>query len=271
MTTFTFLKHKTYLFSFIVLMLASILSSLPAYSQVDYYYGLNKKGFRLGIGAGAAMLQSNWSSNPISPIGLLSIDYDLSPYFSIGVQGQFGQLKGVDADNKFYYKQTADVIGAGNFNIKLALGLFSDFKTSTVLGDAIKRIYIGAGVGVVNSNVTLTRHPNGEGLFSDNIPNLAVAAYLSKPKPVNNTTPAQYTESGMVTAVPINFGTNIALRGILGSDKLDLNPNIQYNLVLSPVFDGYQPNSVPSTTNTFVKVNGNQAYFVGSIALRYKF
>ena len=265
--TFTLSGHKGGFFSFFAFMLASILYSMPAFSQVDYYYGINKKGFRLGVGTGAAILKSNWSSNATSPSGIVSLDYDTNPYFSIGLETQFGLLQGVDAENKFYYSKTQVVYVTGNLNFKVALGQFSDFVSSNGFQDALKRLYIGAGVGMINSKVTLYPHKDGKGLSSDNMPDLAVAAYIEKPKQNSS---GNFTESGSFVTVPLNFGTNIALRGFLGIDKVDLNPNLQYNFVQSAVFDGYQPNSVPSK-NSFIHVNGNQAYFIGSLTLRFKF
>lgn len=259
--TFTFLKHKTYLFSFIVLMLGSILCSLPAFSQVDYYYGLNKKGIRVGVGVGVSMLQSNWSSNPPGGTGLVSLDYDLNPYFSIGFQGQFGTLSGKDADGKLYFYSTDVIFGGGNLNFKVALGQFYDFKTTSSLQDIVKRIYIGAGVGEVYAQSTLKTHTDGKGL-----PDITNGLVLPNTKP----TSTGFKGSATFTAVPVNFGTNIALRGFLGSDRVELNPNLQYTFVISPLFDGYQPNSVDNPAS-YIKQNGDQAYFVGSLTLRFKF
>lgn len=259
--TFTFLKHKTYLFSFIVLMLGSILSALPAFSQVDYYYGLNKKGIRFGVGAGVSILKSNWSANSPGGTGLVSLDYDLNPYFSIGLQGQFGTLSGKDADGKFYYYSTAVVFYGGNLNFKVALGQFYDFKTSCSLQDIVKRIYLGAGVGEVYAESTLKNHTDGQGL-SD----ITNGLILPNAKP----TSTGIKGSGTFTAVPVNFGTNIAIRGFLGSDRVELNPNLQYTFVLSPLFDGYQPNSIDNPAS-YINKNGDQAYFVGSLTLRFKF
>lgn len=265
-------KHKTYLFSFMLVMLGSILSSLPAFSQVDYYYGINKKGIRLGIGAGAGLLMSNWSSNPISPAGLLSLDYDLNPYFSIGLQGQFGQLKGVDAKNKLYYQQTAVTYYGGNLNFKIAVGQFSDFKSHSAIQDALKRIYVGVGVGEVNAQVALTNYTQTPkpGIASLTDPNGIAGSY-----PNYNLTPSKTKPSGTSLYIPISFGTNISLRGFGGSDKFELNPNFQYNMVQNAYFDGYQPSTLDYTPDNglyfYVRKSSNQAFFLGSINLRYKF
>lgn len=261
-------KYKNALFSFCTLLSFGMLFTVPAYSQVDYNYGINKKGFRLGIGLGASQLQSNWSATSIGPAGILNFDYDLSPYFTIGIDGSFGQLSGTDAENKLYFSKTSVIFASGSLTFKVALGQFSDFKTKNGFQDALKRIYLGVGVGEVYSNVTLTPHNDGKGLSSLYLPGLAIGKTVT---PLKYTSKGTFTGNGTFTQVPVSFGTNIALRGFLGNDKVELNPNLQYVLVLSPLFDGYQPNSQSDPNNSNIKVNGNQAYTVGSLTLRFKF
>ncbi len=258
--TFTLLRHKPYLFSAIAIILASIFSSRAAYSQVDYYYGINKKGIRIGIGGGVDILHSNWSSNPPEYSGILSIDYDFNPYFSIGVEGNFGYLKGVDQDAKLAFGSTLILYTAGSVNFKVAVGQFVDYTTKNGFEDAIKRIYVGAGFGEVYSSPTVSPHTNTniQNPFGD--PGFQTGYKFNGNGAVVST--------GTFPFASLNLGTNIALRGFLGIDKVDLTPNLQYNYVLSPVFDGFQPNK---DTYTGYKVNGNQNYFVGSVTLRYKF
>lgn len=260
--TFTFLKHKTNLFSFAALMLGSILFTRPAFSQADYYYGINKKGFRLGVGAGATMLQSNWSSSPVGVAGIVSLDYDITQYFSVGIEGVFGTMKGQDDAGKLYFYQSNVNFTNGDLNFRVAVGQFTDFATRSAWGDVVKRIYIGAGIGAVYSQAVLKNHNDGKGLTS-----IQNGAVLPNTKPQSS---GGLKGTGTFTSVPVNFGTNIALRGFLGSDKVELNPNLQYTFVMSPLFDGYQPSSVDVPASHISK-NGNQAYFIGSLSLRYKF
>jgi hypothetical protein len=269
LTVTTLFRRKIYLFSFFVLSSAVLLSSLPAYSQIDYNYGVSKKGFRVGFGLGVTKLQSNWSASPLGEAGLLSLDYDLNQFFSIGFQGQGGLLNGTDVDNKFYYASTKVIFVSGSVGFKVAVGKFSDFKTSNAFEDALKRIYVGAGVGGVFSIISLTHHAPGVGLPSLVNPGLATGKV--QPGVTGPKSNGKDEGSGVSIQVPINFGTNIALRGFLGNDRVELNPNLQYVFVLSPYFDGYQPNSQPDTANPNIKVNGDQAYFIGSLTLRFKF
>jgi hypothetical protein len=239
MTTFTFLKHKTYLFSFIVLMLVSILSALPAYSQVDYYYGRNNSGFRFGIGGGVSMLNAHYTSNPPSPVFTSNLDYDINPYFSIGIEGQFGQLVGKDPLGKQYYSSSTDSYAQGNFNFRVSIGAFNNYETFTGLQDAIKRLYIGAGIGFLQTNIKYGPHTS--------------AAVEEQPAELN----------GHFPVIPINIGTNINLPGVLGLDKLELNPNYQYDYANTTYLDGIGPSK-------FSKVSSS-GYGLISLSLKYKF
>lgn len=261
-------KLNISLFFLISFLSFGLFCALPAYSQVDYNYGVSKKGFRLGVGLGGAQLQSNWSSASIGPAGILNLDYDLSPYFTIGLDGSFGQLSGTDTENKLYFSKTSVIFASGSLTFKVAVGQFADFKSKNGFQDAIKRIYLGVGIGEVYSNVTLTPHNDGKGLSGLVVPGLAYGKTIPGAKPTNKGTT---TGNGTFTQIPVSFGTNIALRGFLGNDKVELNPNLQYVFVQSPYFDGYQPNSQTDPNNPFIKVNGNQSYVIASLALRFKF
>ncbi len=267
-TTTSKLKHKTYLFPFVMLLFFGMCCTAPAYSQIDYNYGISKKGFRLGVGVGASQLQSNWSSASTGPTGTLNLEYDLSQYFTIGIDGSFGQLGGTDAENKLYIQKTSVIFASGSLTFKVALGQFADFTAKNGFQDAMKRLYVGVGVGEVYSNVTLTPHSDGKGLSALVVPGLATGKLMPGYK---QTSGGKFTANGTFTQIPVSFGTNIALRGFLGNDKVELNPNLQYVFVQSPYFDGYQPNSQADPNNPLIGVNGNQAYFVGSLTLRFKF
>ncbi len=252
-----FSKNKNYLFSLFVFTSLSIFCSLSAYSQIDYYYGLNKKGFRVGIGGGATILQSNWSDNPVGGAGILKLDYDFNPYLSIGIEGQYGMLSGVDAGHRLYYPKVIDTYFTGNINFRIALGEITHFDSSNGWSDAVKAIYLGSGAGFINTSVKLYDHDTNRS--NDNS-----SAKLQKGAKEHSG--GYIASSAGFIVIPVNLGTNIALPGLFGNDKVVLNPNFQYNFVNSPLFDGYQPNTNPANG----PVSGNQAYKIFSLTLKYK-
>jgi hypothetical protein len=265
---FTFLKHKAYLLSGIALAFVGIVASQPAYSQIDYFYGTNKKGIRLDVGVGVGVLNANWGTNPPGAAGKIGLDYDLSPYFSVGLEGATGMLTGKDSGNKYYFTKDAVTYVSGSFGFKVAIGILSSNPSKSVFQEAMKRIYVGAGIGEVFANASLTPHSDGKGLAALEVADLAYGKTGKNVKYKSN----GKTEGGdAYPFIPINIGTNIALRGLFGNDKIELNPNFQYNYVLSPLFDGYQPNSKALYSPTRIGESGNQSYFIGSLAIRVKF
>src|ERR1700744_2004340 len=125
MKTFTtYFSPRIFTLSVFLFSAALLFSSLPAYSQIDFFYGKNTHGLRLGVGGGAAVLITHYNDNP--PQGVLTgtLDYNFNPYLSVGFEGQYGQLKGIDDHNPhhLYYTSSTNKYKAANFNIKVAVG-----------------------------------------------------------------------------------------------------------------------------------------------------
>lgn len=223
----------------IALLALGFLSIKPAMAQVDYNYGINKKGFRLGLGVGLAALNTHYNSNPAQLVGIGSLDYDFNPYFSIGIEAQGGHLKGVDDLHHLYYKTSTDFYLDGNVNLRFGLGLITDFESHNRFQDAVKNIYIGAGVGRIRTNNTFT--------YNDDL-----APYAPEdPRPI-----------WQMWDFPFNVGTNIDLR-LNGRDRFSINPNFQFTYVNDYYLDGYRTSIEHSHLKGF--------YNLTSIKLKYKF
>jgi hypothetical protein len=243
-----FFNPKKYLFSLLTVGCCIVLLSKPAYSQIDYSYGLNKKGLRLSLGLGGNSLQTTWS--PTVGYTLLSgISYDINNYFNVGLEGQYGSLSGSDQKGTYKYSKTVTLYQSATANLRFALGLFSDFESQNGFTDAIKRAYIGLGYGVVLSKSTLTKG-NAGSTSGQEVPLYDVG---------NGTVKSLQTQTTPI--IPINIGTNIALLGLWGTDKIELNPNVQVNLFSKALADGYQPQPTSAAGG----------YWVTSLNLRYKF
>jgi hypothetical protein len=226
-------------FSLAFFMIINVATVEKASAQVDHYYGQNDKGFRLGIGAGVGILATHYHANPAQIVGIGSLDYDFSPYLSIGLEAQAGYLKGEDKLNHLYYQTSKDQFLDANVNIRVAVGQFYDFDANNAFQDAIKRIYIGVGVGRIRTDNTFTT-------------NESLAAY--KPEAVKPIL--------QMWAFPANFGTNIDLH-VLGADRLTLNPNYQFSFVNDYYLDGYR------TSVTYSHLKG--FYNLVTLKLKYKF
>jgi len=228
------LQHTLYRSFFLFIL---VLTAHQASAQIDYKYGLNRTGFRLGLGVGLATINTHYQSNPAQVVGVGSLDYDFSPYFSIGLEAQGGQLKGVDNLGHLYYQTSTNQYLDANVNFKVAIGAISDFDALNNFQDALKNIYIGAGVGRLRTDNTFI-------------------IYSSQVRP-------QYTMAILqMWSFPFNLGTNINLRGPNGADRFSINPNFQFSYVNNYYLDGYR-------TSDFSHLKG--FYNVTSIRLKYKF
>ena len=244
-------KYKSASKLLLAFVAAFLAYSMPAYSQIDYNFGLNKKGFRLNFGLGASKLDTHWPTNGTSYAVLAGLDYDFSPYFSIGTQADYVNLNGQDTKNVFSASKVDFFAYQQNINFKLAAGVFAKTESQSKLTDILRRFYIGAGVGFAYSSGNLYQDPNGLDLTT-----------VKSTTHINST--GHYVFTNTTPVWLINFGTNIDLPGFLGADKIEINPNFEYVKAIGSdgvFFDGYRPAPTSSAGG----------YSVYSVAVRYKF
>ncbi|WP_448702726.1 outer membrane beta-barrel protein [Mucilaginibacter sp. AW1-3] len=224
-----------------VITLLVIFSPAPAYSQIDFFYGKNTHGLRIGGGVGATWLATHYNTNPAQLTYVGNLDYNFNPYFSIGIEGQYGTLKGVDTHEPphLYYTSSTNKFASVNINIKAGVGLIDDFYPNNAFQDAVKRIYIGVGYGTMKNKIALTTEPT-----------LEAYAYG---------TPQPYA---YVPTVPFNLGTYIDLPNVFGYDRLEINPNYQLTYIPSMYSDGF-------ISNQYSHLKG--FYNMVSLSLKYKF
>jgi hypothetical protein len=247
----TKLKKSRFALTLLLFSIVGTLSTQSAYSQIDYTYGVLKKGFRLGVGGGVSILATHFDKNPPGADFKIIADYDFNPYTSIGIEGDFGELAGTDTKNKYYYPKVKGMYQAGDLNLKVGVGQFYDFEADNTLLEALKRIYLGVGGGMVHSGIKPDynfQNPNAPG---------------PQKVPTTNT---------IYPLACAYFGTKIDLP-IASSNRLELNPNFKYVYVASQVFDGYLPYGPPlaSSPNQFSSNKVQDYYFVVSLSLKYKF
>jgi hypothetical protein len=234
-------KYKIFILSIAVFACSQVLFVSTANAQIDFYYGKNPKGLRIGGGVGFTTLFTHYSSYPIGLSFVGDLDYAFNPYFSIGINGQHGTLKGTDNTGNFHYKSSTDSYMSGSINIKAGLGLITDFNAKNGFQDALKRLYIGVGVGKIQTDITFDE---------------------SATVKVVNTDADAVQKKGTYNTYSMYVGTYIDLPGIWGTDKLEICPNYQLNKVDTYYLDGY------------ISKSGSQLkgfYIINSISIRYKF
>ncbi len=231
-------KQKTLIITICIVVLTQILPT-AAFAQRDYFSDQKQSGFRIGTGVGLTALRATYDITPLKPAFVLNIDYCFTPYLNVGIEGQHGIIKGVDNKGYYYYSESTNNYNSATFNVRIGVGFFSDFESGSKFMDAVKRTYIGAGAGFLKTNVDLT--------YSGDESRAIYGA------PVTSQTVADFD---------FELGTYIDLRNILGSDKIEINPKVQFSHLPTKTFDGFQ--SRESST-----LHG--VYDLYAISIRYKF
>lgn len=212
-----------------------------ASAQYNYYR------LSVGGGAGAAMAFGDLKKNFIRPTGLITFDYNLTPFSSVGLEIQKGFLSGgdsvdvsIDQHLRFYKNSFTSVILGG----KVQLGQFIDFESSNLLY-AIRGFYVGTGIGMMNSSMTEINR--------------------SKVNPDGSNYVFPGVDKGSDLFVPINTGISFNIVDQWRFTKFSFNINYQMNMVFGESLDGY--NDPPAK---FKNMHGD-FYGVATVGFRYFF
>jgi hypothetical protein len=206
------------------------LLGLTAKAQTNFYK------FSIGAGAGTAVAFADLKDNTFAFAGYGTIDYLITPYVSIGLEGQKGELAGGSITFDKNNRQFINSYLAGTANLKVAIG---EFLTSYHLRNDIlynlRGLYAGVGFGYIKNKISNVRY------YGDNF------------YPGSN--------SSIESLVPINLGINFYFPNQWGHTRLALNLNLQHNFVMGEGLDGYNS---PFSQH-------NDMYTFASAGLKYHF
>jgi len=199
----------------------------------------------IGAGAGATYGLTDLGNSELAFAWYGEGDYLLSPFISVGLHAQKGEVNGHGFDNSFknnYY--------AGNLNAKVRLGQFMglpDNYSNYTLGASnlqriITNVYIGAGAGLLKNRIS-------RNLTTDYI------NYLS-----NNGGEVAENRSGIHFIVPLNIGVDIPFGRTLYGPKWAINVNYQHNLTFNDNLDGII-NKQKSDQYGFMSIGVKYAFF----------
>jgi hypothetical protein len=226
--------NKIYL-KLVLTSLLALLLCLNIQAQSNFH--------KMTISAGVGITQSfaDVVKNDFGTAGYGTFDYYLTPFLSLGFEGQMGEINGGDAFNDPYNRQFTNRYKAFNFNGKVSLGALIDYER-TGFANAIKGLYIGAGAGVImNSMKFIQRINTSDG---SKFPGL---------------------DNSKDLYIPLNLGINFNFMNRSGYYKYGININYQSNITLGEGLDGYDDSSI-----TFK--NGNpDIYTYFSLGFRYHF
>lgn len=175
-------------------------------------------------------------------------DFHVSPFVTVGLEGQYGMIQGGDINTDPHNRQFINKYTSLTVNGKLMLGELINYDRSEFLYN-IKGLYAGLGVGIINNKMSdVVRYkPNTE------------AAY----PPLGYKFPGK--DKSMNIVVPINLGFNYYLNDGYGYVRYVINFNAQANYTFGEGLDGYD-----DPENKFQNYQPDQ-YNVYSLGFKYFF
>lgn len=225
---------------FIKVLLMIIVAGSAGICKAQYAHTTtNENRMSLTLGAGITTLYGDLETKRPRAAFRGNLDYNITPFISAGIEGQFGRLSEGDEDihgvsEGLYMESNYSTVQA---NARLSAGQFMGEQEKT-FNQLLGGIYIGSGVGFISNNV---------GTIID--------TYGITKGPIKGTITIKTTE----LIVPVNIGINYNLP----INGLALNLNYQYNMTMGENLDGYN-----FTVNNNKK---NDVYSFLSFAIRYYF
>ncbi|WP_431293571.1 hypothetical protein [Pedobacter sp. P26] len=175
-------------------------------------------------------------------------DYHLTPFLTMGLEGQYGRIKGGiavkdPAGRWFVNKYTALTV-----NLKLMLGELVNYNQGGLLYN-MRGMYLGFGLGAINNDISnIARYRPGKTHTPDN-------RFGGEDKSVN-------------FLLPINFGFNYYIKDSYGYMRYVINVNAQSNITFGEGLDGYSESRLRSNNaypDMYNSVTLGFRYMFGSV------
>jgi hypothetical protein len=212
---------------------------------ISYTASAQSNFYKIGIGGGAGLTQS---FTDVSKHGIASsiygvADYYFTPFISVGLEGQIGQITGGDINTDIANREFINTYKSATLNAKVFLGSLIDYSYSRP-GNLLRGLYLGSGLGVIKNVFkpeNIVRYQPG----------------------TNYLFPGEDNSYNIL--IPINLGLNIYFADGNGDYRYVVNFNFQSSITLGEGLDGY--NDSPITFE-----NGSpDIYNYMSVGLRYHF
>ncbi|EHQ28202.1 hypothetical protein Mucpa_4111 [Mucilaginibacter paludis DSM 18603] len=119
-----------------------------AYAQTSFYHP-----FSIGAGYGVTVAYAGEETLTSSNAFNFNINYHITPFTAVSMEGQVGQLSGGDAMNDTFSKQYLNSYNALLLHADVQLGELMDFSNSQFL-NGLKNVYFGTGIGILYNKIT---------------------------------------------------------------------------------------------------------------------
>jgi len=219
-----------------------ILSALLSFTAFSLFAQSNFYKLSIGAGAGATQSFTEVPGHHLGMAGYGTLDYLFTPFISLGMEAQIGEINGGDYKRDPAARQFVNSYKAFAITGKIALGqVMNDRYRGSV--NWIRGLYIGSGIGAIQHSTLYTVRPaNGE---DDDI--------------------IVRQRNAKDLYLPLNLGINIYLPDREGFYRYGLNINYQANITTGEDLDGYNYSRVTYESGT------PDIYTFLSIGLKYNF
>jgi hypothetical protein len=227
-------NQKSLFFTLLCLLMAT-----SGFAQSNFY--------KLSLGGGVGVTQSFTDVEKHGLGGSIygTADYYFTPFISLGVEGQVGQINGGNVKTDPNQRQFINNYKSATVNGKIFLGNFIDYNYSQS-SNLIKGIYVGSGIGIIkNSMKDIQRYK---------VDSNGIRVYKF---------PGQ--DDSYNVDIPLNIGLNIYFADYNGNYRYTLNVNFQTNVTIGEGLDGYNDSSV------IFRNNNPDFYNFMSVGIKYNF
>lgn len=210
--------------------------SLTSYAQSNFHK------ISIGGGIGATQSFTEVRKHDFGLAGYGTLDYLFTPFMSIGLEFQTGEINGGDYYTDPDNRQFVNSYKAYSINGKIALGELMDDQYRGNL-NALRGLYLGSGIGMIQNSVvyTVQTDPDDPGFIT----------VLNAPS--------------KDIYFPVNLGINFYLPDGDGFYRYGLNINYQANITVGEGLDGYNDSK-------FTYHSGKPDIYTSlSIGIRYSF
>lgn len=208
----------------------------PSFAQSNFY--------KLSIGAGVGATQSftEVKKHDFGLSGYGTLDYLFTPFMSLGLEFQKGEVNGGDYYTDPDNRQFVNSYKSFSINGKIALGeLMEDRYRGTA--NLIRGLYFGSGIGVIQNSTIYT-------LQTDKNDPEFITVLEAPSKDIY---------------FPLNLGINFYFPDREGFYRYALNFNYQANITLGEGLDGYDNSKITFETGK------PDIYTFFSVGLKYSF
>jgi hypothetical protein len=207
-------------------------------------YGYNGRNYSMGFGLGSSKMYGDLKYSNPQPVYIGYFEKNITPSISTGWTVSVGDLSSRDP---FTFLRSFNHFTSVDQHITVELatlfGLayreFYDYTLLRLLGG----MYVGGGLGIINSNIKRQAEFN---------PDL--------PGSINTQSPTMM-KSSTALYMPLNLGYNLYIPKLWIFKGCVFNFNYQYSMTMSDFVDGYDPNLVANKKN--------DVYTVASVGFRF--